>query len=186
MRGWLSLVNQKKKKKVLQKKQPWPCQGNVPTTAWSDYHSKCWCSSWTWHLTNISSAFIKPIAARVWSCKICGGQSGAGAGFLRVLRFPLPIHIPPIAPQSPSSIIWGLYNRPEVAAVPSGLSPTPLIKKKLSQFALKNWPSQHWQLSLDWTARNLFPIEQKFSRNILLWDYPALSAIRTRNSPPCK
>jgi hypothetical protein len=26
-----------------------------------------------------------------------------------------------------SSIIWGLYNRPEVAAVPSGLSPTPLI-----------------------------------------------------------
>jgi hypothetical protein len=27
----------------------------------------------------------------------------------------------------PSSIIWGLYNRPELAAVPSGLSPTPLI-----------------------------------------------------------
>jgi hypothetical protein len=23
--------------------------------------------------------------------------------------------------------MWGLYNRPEVAAVPSGLSPTPLI-----------------------------------------------------------
>jgi hypothetical protein len=50
-----------------------------------------------------------------------------GQVFLRVLRFPLPIVIPPIAPQSPSSIIWGLYNRPEVAAVPSGLSPTPLI-----------------------------------------------------------
>jgi hypothetical protein len=49
---------------------------------------------------------------------ICGGQSGAGAGFLRVLRFPLPIFIPPIAPQSSSSIIWGLCNRPEVAAVP--------------------------------------------------------------------
>jgi hypothetical protein len=59
-----------------------------------------------------------------------GGQSGAGAGFLRVLRFPLPIFIPPIAPQSPLSIIWGLYNRPEVAAVPSGLSPTPLTIKK--------------------------------------------------------
>jgi hypothetical protein len=54
-------------------------------------------------------------------------DSGAGAGFLRVLRFSLLIRIPPIAPQSPSSIIWGLYNRPEVAAVPSGLSPTPLI-----------------------------------------------------------
>jgi hypothetical protein len=66
------------------------------------------------------------VRARVWSCEICGGQSVAGAGFLRVLRFPLPIFIRPIAPQSPSSIIWGLYNRPEVAAVPSGLSPTPL------------------------------------------------------------
>jgi hypothetical protein len=64
------------------------------------------------------------VRARVWLCGIYGGQSGAGAGFLRVLRFPLPIFIPPIAPQSPSSIIWGLYNRPEVAVVPIGLSPT--------------------------------------------------------------
>jgi hypothetical protein len=42
------------------------------------------------------------------------------------LWFPLPIFIPPIAPQSPSSIIWGLCNRPVVAAVPSGLSLAPL------------------------------------------------------------
>jgi hypothetical protein len=71
------------------------------------------------------------IRARAWSCGICGGQSGAGAGFLRVLRFPLPIFIPSISPQSPSSIIWGWYNRPVLAAVPSGLSLTPLtiIKK---------------------------------------------------------
>jgi hypothetical protein len=40
------------------------------------------------------------VRARVWSCGICGGQSGAGAGFLRVLRFSLPIFVPPIAPQS--------------------------------------------------------------------------------------
>jgi hypothetical protein len=73
------------------------------------------------------SHWLPTAAARVWSCGICDGQSGAGAGFLRVLRFPLTIFIPPIAPQSPSSIIWGLYNRPEVAAVPSGLSPTALI-----------------------------------------------------------
>jgi hypothetical protein len=53
----------------------------------------------------------------VTSCEICGGQSGTGAGFLRVLLFPLPIFIPPIAPQSPPSIIWGWYNRPVVAAV---------------------------------------------------------------------
>jgi hypothetical protein len=47
------------------------------------------------------------VRARVWSSGICGGQSDAGAGFLRVLRFPLPIFIPPLAPQSPSPIIWG-------------------------------------------------------------------------------
>jgi hypothetical protein len=57
------------------------------------------------------------VQSRVWSSGICGGQSGVGAGFLRVLRFPLSIFILPIAPQSPSPIIWGWYNRPEVAAV---------------------------------------------------------------------
>jgi hypothetical protein len=45
------------------------------------------------------------VRARVRSCGIYGGQSGIRAVFLRVLRFPLPIFIPPIAPQSPSSII---------------------------------------------------------------------------------
>jgi hypothetical protein len=60
---------------------------------------------------------VARVRSRVLSNWICGGQSGAGAGFLRVLRFPPPIFIPPIAPQSPSPIIWGWYNRPEVAAV---------------------------------------------------------------------
>jgi hypothetical protein len=69
------------------------------------------------------------VQARVQLCGICGGRSGTGAGFLRVLRFPLPIFIPPIAPQSPSSIIWGLYNRPEVTAVPRDLVPPHKIKK---------------------------------------------------------
>jgi hypothetical protein len=35
------------------------------------------------------------VRSRVWLSGICSGQSGAGAGFLRVLRFPLPIFIPP-------------------------------------------------------------------------------------------
>jgi hypothetical protein len=60
------------------------------------------------------SHWLPTSAARIWaqvrSCGICGGQSGTGVGILRVLRFHLPIFIPPIAPQSPSAIIWGLVQ----------------------------------------------------------------------------
>jgi hypothetical protein len=49
---------------------------------------------------------------RIRSCGISGGESGTGVGFLRVLPLPLPILIPPTAPQSPFSIIRGWYNRP--------------------------------------------------------------------------
>jgi hypothetical protein len=60
-----------------------------------------------------SRRFPIPVArvrSQVRSCWICAGQSGTGESFLRVLRFPLPILIPPDAPYS--SIIWGWYNRP--------------------------------------------------------------------------
>jgi hypothetical protein len=38
------------------------------------------------------------VPSQVRSCGICGEQNGTGADFLRVLRFPLPILIPPTAP----------------------------------------------------------------------------------------
>jgi hypothetical protein len=62
------------------------------------------------------------VPTRVTSCGICGVQSGTGAGFLRVLRFLLPIRIPPIAPQS--SYGAGTIGQ-TVAAIASGLSLTP-------------------------------------------------------------
>jgi hypothetical protein len=51
------------------------------------------------------------VRAQVRSCEIYGGRSVTGAGFLRVLPFPLPSLIPPTVPHS-SSLIWGCYNRP--------------------------------------------------------------------------
>jgi hypothetical protein len=38
------------------------------------------------------------VQTRISSCGISGGQSGDGAGFLRILPLPLPILIPPTAP----------------------------------------------------------------------------------------
>jgi hypothetical protein len=63
------------------------------------------------------------VRARVWSSGICGGQSGAGAGFLRVLRFPLPIFIPPNSPSSQSPRAGTIGH--SVANMPSGPNWTP-------------------------------------------------------------
>jgi hypothetical protein len=67
--------------------------------------------------------------------RICGGQNGAGAGFLRVLRFPLPIFIPPNSPPSQSPGAGTIGHT--VADVPSGPSmdstPTMRITKNISR-----------------------------------------------------
>jgi hypothetical protein len=84
------------------------------------------------------SRWLPTAAARVRvraACGVCGGQSSTGAGFLRVLRFPLPI-IPPISPSSysPGAGTIGLL----LTAMPSGSNwtPPPLnqFKKNASDF----------------------------------------------------
>jgi hypothetical protein len=69
------------------------------------------------------------VRSRVWSSGICDGQSGAGAGFLRVLRFPLSIlfhkflHNDPHLSSGAGTIgqKWPQYK---------GISSTPLLIKK--------------------------------------------------------
>jgi hypothetical protein len=76
------------------------------------------------------------VQAQVRSCGICGGQSGTGAGFLRVLRFPLPILILPTAPHSSEAGTIGQL----VGGVPSGLSLTPPQETKKKNVFLNTRP----------------------------------------------
>jgi hypothetical protein len=54
------------------------------------------------HIQTALSALVSTAAARIQSqvrsCGVCGGQSDTGAGFLRVLRFPLAVITPRAAP----------------------------------------------------------------------------------------
>jgi hypothetical protein len=71
------------------------------------------------------------VRAQVRSCGICGGQSGTGARFLRVLRFPFSILIQSTAPHSLSIIRAGTIGQ-LVADIPSGLSFNPPQETKLN------------------------------------------------------
>jgi hypothetical protein len=134
------------------------------------------------HWLPIAAAWFR---ARFRSRRICGGESGTRAGFPRVLGFPLPIFIPPVAPQSPSSIIWGWYNRPVVAAVRSGLSLTPLriIKKIKNITHLRNiWGSMVTAYRLQvrcsvqvWVEAFIF---STMSRQVLRSIQPPMESVR--------
>jgi hypothetical protein len=68
------------------------------------------------------------VLAKVRSCGTCG-PSGTGAGFLRVLRFSLPL-IPSTAPNS-SSITRGWSNRPNIGRCTKWTQYHPIPPKKL-------------------------------------------------------
>jgi hypothetical protein len=83
------------------------------------------------------------VRTQVRSCGICGGQSGTGAGFLRVLRFPLPILIPQTVPHSPCIIrFW--YNRP-VSGPKHQIDPVSPHPKKIKRNVYNcifRWPGE--------------------------------------------
>jgi hypothetical protein len=90
------------------------------------------------------------ISGSYWSASHCGGPvSSPGqviwnlwwtkwhwAGFLQVLRFPLSILIPPIAPQSSSFVIWGWYNRPNSGRSTKWTQSHPMRNNNSIQFVL--------------------------------------------------
>jgi hypothetical protein len=71
------------------------------------------------------------VQTRVCSVGICGGKSGAGVGFIRVLRFPLPVFIPPNSPSSWSPGAGKIGQ--SVAAVPSRPNWTPPPTERLKK-----------------------------------------------------
>jgi hypothetical protein len=109
------------------------------------------------------------VRAQIRSCGIYSGQRGTGGGFLRVLRFPLPILIPPTAPHSSSSSGAGTIGQ-LVADVPSGLSLTPLqeIKKKQQQrdYQISREQVQSGLGIVTVTFRSIECIEMKASRQV--------------------
>jgi hypothetical protein len=64
------------------------------------------------------------VESHIRSCAIYGRQNGTGTVFLRELRFPLTMLIPPTASHS-SSVILGRYARALFADIQSRLRLTP-------------------------------------------------------------
>jgi hypothetical protein len=104
-------------------------------------------------IAEVVSRWLHTTAAQVRSCRICGGQSGTGAGSLRILRFPLPICILPVAPQS-SSNIQGWYNRSNIGRSSKWIQSHPMREKR------KGPP-------IGWNADVVHP--HWFRENALLW-----------------
>jgi hypothetical protein len=110
---------------------------------------------------------------RLWAaCGVCGGQSGTGSGFLRVLRFPMPDHSTNF---SIIIITRGWHIRPLVAAVSSG----PWFHPPLYKFKeiLTAWASLIWRFEV--SEAQQVGLEAKWNTETMLvgftqvdWGFP--------------
>jgi hypothetical protein len=74
--------------------------GNAPCILKYDARKKWGLSSLTQAVSRRLPTAEAQVRSHFSSCGICDGHSGTMASFLRVLRFPLPFRIPPVAPHS--------------------------------------------------------------------------------------
>jgi hypothetical protein len=107
---------------------------------------------------------------RVWSTGNCDWQSGDEAGFIRVLRFPLPIFIPPNSSFSQSPGAGTIGQKWPTCRVGPVWTPTPTmrIKKKIAYVCDKSenliFHHRIYQLSQLWVLS-----AQRQNRNITLF-----------------
>jgi hypothetical protein len=117
----------------------------------------------------------------VRSCGICGVQSGTGVGFLCVLRFPLPILIPPTAPYSfgagTTDQIKGTQSQPHTKKPKKRLEDDDVLKDRAIAYLRGRWQKsmgKWWRWLRGANRRNSEKIVFKchFVHHNLTWNQP--------------
>jgi hypothetical protein len=138
-----------------------------------------WWTKWHWwpchsRLPNAAAR----VRAQVRSCGICGGQSGTGGRYFRVLRFPLPILIPPTAPHSSSSSSGAGTIGQLVADVPRGLNlnPTSRNKKRTTLIGSRQLATRSEDVESYWTTVRFPIVKYIYFFDIRKWSMTLLTA----------
>jgi hypothetical protein len=110
----------------------------IPVTSLALFNSLKTDRAMTQAVSRLFSNAAARVPTQVRSCGICGVQSGTGVGFLRLLRFPLPILVPENVHYAYLILSW--CNRPV-----SDLS----TKRSQSHSTLRNQARDLWKRIFD-------------------------------------
>jgi hypothetical protein len=111
------------------------------------------------------------VRAPVWSSGICGGQSGAGAGFLRVLLFPLPNFVPSDSPSTQSPGACTIGQKWPTCRVDPLWTPPPTMQTFLCSNLSRNTGCTEW--GSPWFF--LFPPDKFLDRTYIRTPIPSKS-----------